>query len=465
MNRPPFALKRLVFQQSDLREIPGIVKRLCRGLDLAATGNPDLLREVFAKLSAYVDMHEFIACLGRGPFPPAGSITRADIQLLFAYKLHVLASIPFMQAWLRAGRARLRGLSIDQFTVERQQEDRLKAIGLKGDQQAAKEAQPTARSWHAEQDRFFKLGAPSYDLCVRPDGRAFNWADFTALYDAIRASRLERSIIDPDEQYPEGSEEAVDNFLSKTVIPQSWLPLSQHIQNGLAVPDHEVVWLFVDSGLCIGRALRHKAHGGVIPRLLLTEEEVAEGLAFVAQGSYLQRGSSQFPNGFVPPRGDDAVYTLKPGVRKPGAVFDTRKETRVATADLERVPNLYAGSLTMVQPYLGTQQVVWVLDGKAVKVRADGALTITYYETTPWLAESDMLTLFPDFRPGPPVDDRNRFAFAHDVQNKVLLPRKLWTFRIGHPAFWSVRSKLHMTYCSSLQGQVNFPRSVKRSFR
>lgn len=110
------------------------------------------------------------------------------------------------------------------------------------------------------------------------------------------------------------------------MIPQSWLPLSQHIQNGLAVPDHEVVWLFVDSGLCIGRALRHKAHGGVIPRLLLTEEEVAEGLAFVAQGSYLQRGSSQFPNGFVPPRGDDAVYTLKPGVRKPGAVLTHAKK-------------------------------------------------------------------------------------------------------------------------------------------
>ncbi|HDS0956900.1 TPA: hypothetical protein QDZ28_000545 [Pseudomonas putida] len=429
MNRPPFALTRLVFLQSDVREFVGIVNRLCRGLDLAKNLNADQLRELFAKLSFYNDFHDLRACLGRGRVPAVGSITRADIQLLFAYKLHLRADIPLVDAWLRAGRARLRGLSFDQYTVERQQEDRLKAQIEIADQQGEVETGLPGVNWHEEQARFFRLGAPAYDLCVRQDGRAFNWACFIAMYDAIRGSRLERSIVDPEQLYPAGSEEAIDNFLSNTLIPQLWVPLSQHIQNGLAVSDHEVVWLFVQSGLCIGRALRHKSHRGVIHRLFLTEEEVAEGLSYVVRGAYLQGGSSQLPNMFQPPKGDDAVYTLKPGVRSPGAVFDPRKEVVVKPEDLELVPNLYAGSLTMVQPYLGTQQVIWALDGKALKVRADGSYSNCYLETTPWLAEPDMPPLFPDFRPGPVVDDRDTFAFARDVPNKVLLPPKALDFQ------------------------------------
>jgi len=429
MNQHPFALTRLVFLQSDVREFAWIVKRLCRGLDFAKNLNADQLRELFAKLSFYNDFHDLRACLGRGPVPAVGSITRADIQLLFAYKLHLRADIPLVDAWLRAGRARLRGLSFDQYTVERQQEDRLKAQIEIADQQGEVETGLPGVNWHEEQGRFFRLGAPAYDLCVRRDGRAFNWACFTAIYDAIRGSRLERSIVDPGEIYPAGSEEAIDNFLSKTLIPQSWVPLSQHIQNGLAVSDHEVVWLFVQSGLCIGRALRHISQQGVIHRLFLTEEEVAEGLSFVVRGAYLQGGSSQLPNMFQPPKGDNAVYTLKPGVRPPGAVFDPRKEVVVKPEDLELVPNLYAGSLAMVQPYLGTQQVIWALDGKALRVRADGSYSNCYLETTPWLAEPDMPSLFPDFRPGPVVDDRETFAFARDVPNKVLLPPKALDFQ------------------------------------
>ncbi|WP_137187863.1 hypothetical protein [Pseudomonas asiatica] len=429
MNLPPFSLGRLVFLRSDVREFVGIVKRLYRGLDTLNTQNPDLLKERFAKLALYSGMHELFACLGRGPVPAAGSITRADIQLIFAYQLHLDADIPLVDAWLRAGRARLRGLSFDRYTVERQKEDRLKGQGEIADQQCEVEPGLPDVNWHEEQARFFTLGAPAYDLCVREDGRAFNWACFTAMYDAIRGSRLARKIVDPEERYPAGSEEAIDNFLSKTLIPQSWVPLSQHIQNGLAVSDHEVVWLFVESGLCIGRGIRHKTHGGLLPRLYLTEEEVAEGLSFVVRGAYIHGGSSLLDPLFQPAKGDDAVYTLKPGVRNPGAVFDPRKEVKVPTDDLELIPHLYAGYRTMVQPYLGTKQDIWAIDGKAVKVRADGSLTNTYYETKPWLSESDMPSIFPDFRPGPAVNDRDRFAFAHDVPNKVLLPPKALDFQ------------------------------------
>ncbi|HCF6328804.1 TPA: hypothetical protein NII06_003465 [Pseudomonas aeruginosa] len=429
MNRPPFTLGRIVFLRSDVREFVGIVKRLYRGLDILNTQNPDRLKERFAKLAMYSGIHELFACLGRGPFPAAGSITRADIQLLFAYQLHLDADIPLVDAWLRAGRARLRGLSFDQYTVERQQEDRLKGQCEIADQQGETETGLPGVNWHEEQARFFRLGAPAYDLCVRQDGRAFNWACFTAMYDAIRGSRLERTIVDPEELYPAGSEEAIDNFLSKTLIPQSWVPLSQHIQNGLTVSDHEVVWLFEKSGRCIGRAIRHTTHGGFLPRLFLTEEEVAEGLSFVVRGAYIQGGSSLLNPLIQPAKGDDAVYRLKPGIRNPGAVFDPRKEVMVPTEDLELLPHLYAGYRTMVQPYLGTKQDIWAIDGKAIKVRADDKLTSTYYETTPWLNESDMPSLFPDFRPGPAVNDRDRFAFAHDVSNKVFVPPKALDFQ------------------------------------
>ncbi|MBM5458831.1 hypothetical protein H8F21_14780 [Pseudomonas sp. P66] len=430
MNRTPALLKRLPFQSDDIREFVGIARRLCRGLNIAVTKNADLAREVVAKACLYNDMHEVRSSIGRVPYPTVGSITRADVQLLVAYGFQRHTEIPFLEAWQRAGRARLRGLSIDQVTVERQREERFKARGLKGDQDAITSAQrPATNNWHDDQARFFKHGAPSFDLCVRPDGRAFHWEAFTAVYDAIRSSRFERSIVDPLEQFPAGSEEAVDKFLSESLIPQSWIPVSQHIQDGLVTLDHEVVWLFVESGLYIGRAIRHKAHGGFLPRLFLTEEEVAEGLDFVVRGAYVQGGSSQLPSMLRSPKGDELVYTLKAGARRPDAISNPQKEVRVPIEDLELTPNLYAGSHTMLRPGLGTKQVVWGLDGKAVKATASQSVTSTYFESTAWLSEIDMPSLFPDFRPGPPVDDRDTFAFARDVQNKVFLPPKALDFQ------------------------------------
>lgn len=430
MNRTPALLKRLPFQSDDIRKFVDIARRLSRGLNISETKNADLAREVVAKICLYNNLHEVRASIGRVPFPPVGSITRADVQLLVAYGFQRYTGIPFPEAWQRAGRARLRGLSIDQVTVERQREERFKARGLKGDQDANTSAQCPTKNWHDDQARFFKHGAPSFDLCVRPDGRAFHWGAFTAVYDAIRSSRFERSIVDPLEQFPAGSEEAVDKFLSQSLIPQSWIPVSQHIQDGLVMLDHEVVWLFVGSGLCIGRAIRHKAHGGFLPRLFLTEEEVAEGLDFVVRGAYVQWGSSLLPFLITPLKGDEAVYTLKPGAPRPSATSDPRKEVHVPISDLDLVPNLYAGSLIRVQPGRGTKQIIWGLDGKAVKAStANNGATSTYYECTAWLSELDMPLLFPDFRPGPPVNDRDRFAFARDVPNKVFLPPKALDFQ------------------------------------
>jgi len=199
MSRALSSLKRLTFEASDVRKFAGIVRRLCRGLDIPGFENPDLLREFFAKLARYKNLHDLRAGFGRWPSLAVGPITRADIQLFFAYNLHLMTGISLPQAWQRAGRARLRSLSIDQYTVERQQEECSQAQGMSGNPHAEVEAPSLGRNWHEEQLRFLKLGAPSYDFCVRSNGSAFNWASFTSLYDAIRSSYFERSIIDPQD--------------------------------------------------------------------------------------------------------------------------------------------------------------------------------------------------------------------------------------------------------------------------
>lgn len=416
-------MKRIPFKSSDINKFKGIAKQLFRGLDLVAHQNPDRLRELVAKVAAYNDLYEVNACVGKQPFPPVGSITRADIQLAFAHGVCKITGMPLMEAWRRAERSRLRDLSIDGITVEAQLEI---ARGSNGD--TTKQKQATGQSWHDEQLRLFKLGAPSFELTVRRDGRAFHWASFTALYDAIRASRFEHAIVDPLQQYPAGSEEVIDSFISKSLIPQSWIPLSQHIQYGLPAPDHEVTWLFVETGECIGRAIRHAAHGSFLPRLFLTDEEVAEGLSNVTRGIYIQPGSSRLSNFMSPPKGDDAVYTLKPGVRTPGASSDPLKQIFVGMDDLEVVPNLYAGSLNVYTGRGVQLPTVWALDGKAVRTENINTLTSTYFESIPWLTESDMPSIFPDQREEPQDDHRDRFAFFRDMPNKVFLPPKALDF-------------------------------------
>ncbi|MFK3607720.1 hypothetical protein A7D21_27330 [Pseudomonas sp. AP19] len=417
-------MTRIPFQKSDIQEFKGLAKRMFRGLDLLDHKNPDRMREMVAKVFGYNDLHEVYKCFGTLMPPPAAPITRFDIQLVAADGLRKVANISFVDAWLRAGRARLYGLSIDQFTVEALRAVRLKARGVSEDLGQVKDISQSSPKWHDEQLRFFRNGAPSFELCVKHKEAAFHWTTFTGLYDAILSSRFKEEIINPDGLFDAGSDDAVDTFLRDTLIPQCWIPLSQLIQDGFEVPGHEAVWLYVESGLCIGRGIRHKAHGGFLPRLFLTDIEVAEGLAMILTGTYIQAGSSLGNSFFGVPKGDCLVYQLKPGVRSPGAVTDPSNQPAAKPYELDLVPSLFAGSQSIRHGGGRGTTTNWGLDGKAIRVsHADRqALKNTYFEVEPWLTESDFADLFPDYVATPAVNHREMFAWSKDLENKVFLP-------------------------------------------
>ncbi|AUZ47318.1 hypothetical protein [Pseudomonas orientalis] len=436
-------MNRIPFQKHDRSKFKDIAKSLFRGLgsidpkkpfrdrDLEAkTQNPDSLRELFAKCLDYDDTHDLTTCAGKYPFPPPGTITRADIQLSVALGFSKLTKVSLLEAWERAGRAGLHRLSIDESSVEHQRGKQLEArLGQVTD--APEPPASTNVRWHTEQQRFFNNGAPSFELAVQPSGHAFHWPSFINLYNAIRDSKLHRSIVDPNEQFPVGSDEALDSFLSKQLIPQSWIPLEVYVKSGLEILDHEVIWIFVESGECIGRAIRHKTHGGVLPRLYLTDAEVAEGISDVITGRYIQRGSSRDIPYIANPKGNTPVFTLKPGASQPvGAINDPLKQPQVQTSDLMLIPRLLASGLGY-QKVVGAPSVQWALDGEPVRKNADNpsSLETTYYDTTRWLSENDMPELFPDYRADPNAGRKDFFADFREAPNRVFLPPKSIDFQ------------------------------------
>lgn len=188
-------MTRIPFQKTDIQEFKGIAKRLFRGLDLIDHKNPDRMRELVAKVFGYNDFHEVIKAAEDVIPAPAAPITRFDIRLVAADGLVKVANIPFVEAWLRAGRARLYGLSIDQFTVEALRSARLKARGVAASSHLAQDIGVSTPKWHDEQLRFFRNRAPSFELCVKHKVAAFHWGTFTVLYDAILSSRFKEAII------------------------------------------------------------------------------------------------------------------------------------------------------------------------------------------------------------------------------------------------------------------------------
>lgn len=394
MTRPPI-------QPEDIKKLRDIGKPLFRGLEGFDTDNSDKRQDDAAKAFHFNGLHEAQKCAGQGPHLIPGSISRADLQLSVALGLSKLTHTSIVDAFLRARSAGLERLSSDLATIERIREDRaVESARLNGVQLSASEMHRLRHPvpvGHENFSRFVECGAPPFEITVRKDGMAFSWKTLVALHDAIQASDHKLDIIDPGRRAA-NEEEAMLSFLRQS-IPQLWVPIPQLIQGKLfEVPDHEVVYLFDEEGYHIGRAIRHTKHGSFMPRLLLTEQQVHMALSFVLRGSYLQGGST-LTHYLSPPRTYHLpVYTLKPEAKRPKAIHDEFEDVRVSVADLERVPGIRGSSWTLSQPGRGRQKSIWMIGGRSVyKSIKDfpSGLMPNYYESEPWLRESDLPGLFP----------------------------------------------------------------------
>lgn len=404
MTRPPF-------KQCDVKRLNSIASHLFRGIQGFDTKNSDKRLDYLTRALLFNGLHEFLKCVGKGPNLAPGSISRVEIQLYVAVGLAKLTGISIAEAFHRARTSGLERLSCDLLTVERIREDRAMEVARsRGVPLSASEMHRLRHplpEGHENDSLFVECGAPPFEITVREDGMAFAWGTMVALYDAIQKSADKKEIFDPI-GWAAGEKEAITSFLRRS-IPQLWVPIPQLIKARLLeVPDHEVVYLFSEDGYHIGRAIRHTKHGSFMPRLLLTEEEVHTALSFVLSGSYLQPGSS-FTQWLQPPRVfHRPVYTLKTGVKRPKPIHDEYEDIRVPVTDLERVPGIRGCSWTHSQPGRGRQKEIWLIRGRSLyKTIRDfpSGLVPNYYESEPWLRESDLPGLFPHRQAARAVED------------------------------------------------------------
>lgn len=387
---------------ADLKQLKPIAKALVKNLPAFDTDNPDKLKEIGAKCLHFNDFNEAQKCAGKGPVAPAGSISRASIQLYVAVGLSKLTGISIVEAFFRARSAGLERLSFDLSTIERRLEDEAvvaaRANGTTLSSAELHRLRHPLPKWHDQRARFVENGAPPFEITVRSSGAAFHWETMTAFFDAIQASNYKQDIIDPV-GWATDEVAATTSFIRNVLIPQCWVPIPQLIQGKLfQVPDHEVVYLFDEKGYYIGRAIRHTKHGSFMPRLLLTEEEVWNALSFVIRGSYLQGGSSLTQWLTSPPRYVLPVYTLKPGVEKPKPIHDPYENLYVPVEDLDLVPGVRGVSWTLSQPSREAPKAIWMIGGRSVYKTIKGfpsRAMPNYYESEPWLREADLPGLFP----------------------------------------------------------------------
>lgn len=428
MNRIPFTV-------SDIKKLSNIGMRLFRGLTGFNPENADKTREHMARVTGWNDFHE----LKKGardtlPFPE-GSITRADIRLVVASGLGRHWGVPLLEGYLRASRSRLPSLSVDQLTIDRRREE--STLGQTGAPIVDEGKQTSQHARDGDQPRLLAQGAPSFDLAVWKDGTAFDWNLFQELYEAIRSSRAGKVIVDPRGEYAPGSPEAADTFLSEVLIPQSRIRLAQLIRAGLKVPNHEPILLFSEEGECMGKGIRHTAHGGLLMRLFLTEDEVCEGLSSVLQGYPLPGGSSLISQFFVLSGAASPVFTLKPGVAEPKAEGKPFNTVRVPIEQLELLPGVKAGFLPGQMPMRDLSSTspnlirptrmtpgAWYLGGKHIRVSVDQwpKPTSSYLESVEWCSEANFPVLFPDYRPTIQPPARLDIPDQRELRNHVFLP-------------------------------------------
>lgn len=407
-------MKRIPFTSPDLKKLKKLGQRVLAivpGLDLS--NHNDVYQRV-AKLSHYQDLHDLQQEAAKDKLPKLGRLTRADIQLAFAVGLSKLAGVSLMRAYRHAGKSKLQVLSVDTLTVECRYERELEAAD-------AGEMSRHAAGWsQAERLRAAELvgplkraGAPGFHLVVKQNGEAFQWKPLADLYDAIKSSEDFPLAALAAQYQGESEEETLEAYLRESLIPESWVPIRELIAGGLPVPNHKVIALYSPEGDYIGRAIQHEVHGGVIPRLLYTDDEVYEALADVLMGKGVNRGASQSQM-FGPIPGDSPIYTLKPGVPFNHTVLSFEEQLKASPDRLQLVPGVKGGSMNRVLPL--PARLIWEINGDEAydhdlrsPVHGYG---FTYIITSPWLSEREFPLLFTHIQPEAPKSFMGRYERA-----------------------------------------------------
>lgn len=403
-------MKRIPYSARDLGRLQRIAQKLFAHVEHADNNTLDNL---LATASGYQDYHDLRTQAAEFIPPAAKSCSRGEIQLRLALGIRQATGLPLVPAFGQAGRAKLRGLSIDSATVERADEE------FNRNHPSGKALEGlTSRSTRERREELRAAGAPRFQLAVRHDATAFHMDACVALYAAILHAKDFSLLGEPEFSDCQTEDVARARFVREVLIPSSWRPVIDLLRDGLEVANHRAIYLFADDGEYIGRAIQHTVHDGIIPKLFYTDEEVLAGFADLLTGRALFRETGRDKQTLGPVEGDAPVFTLKSGAVQPNAISDIHKTIRVPVEHLELVPGLKGGCIEVFP--VGYRN--WSITGDTMRYTDEDFrnTSFSYIETKPWLTEQDFPRLFPDYVLPVETDARKYWINFH---RKLLLSK------------------------------------------
>ncbi|MCG4452114.1 hypothetical protein LJY18_02200 [Pseudomonas sp. MMS21-TM103] len=390
--------KRPVVRPVDFKKFHSIAKICFADLPEFDTTDKHKLKDLFARALGYTNgLHEAQQCAESARPLAAGSITRFDIQYAVATGLSKLTGLPLDKAMRRAIRAPLELLSIDKATVEFA--DELAARSSTGKLSGADRHRLALK--HASTDNrgeLLEAGSPGYLFAVRPDGLCVDWMELSGVIKALEASEM---------PYQIGRVEA-----------ESWVSLSERMRQGMRMPLHDLVALFDGDGEYIGYVFRHAVHGGILPDLMVTAEDIHQGKIALLLGKQIRLSEGHSVWGGMGRDGSLPIFVLKDGITPPKPPSESWDRPQVDTSYLAPLHGV-TGDYERYVRLSGEQgQNIWSLTGKR-KVRPSiedfngYRPNCTYLETEDWLGQSDVPRLFTGST-GRELPDRDRSdPFGH----------------------------------------------------
>ncbi|MBX9757062.1 MAG: hypothetical protein K2X80_20065 [Pseudomonadaceae bacterium] len=371
--------KRPVVRSNDFKKFPSIAKVCFAGLSDFDTPDKHKQTDLFARALGYSQgLHEAQAFALSEKLPVAGSITRFDIQYAVAVGLRKLTGLTLDESMRRAIRAPLELLSIDKATAEYAAE----VSAQDGDGKLSAASRHRLALKHAytkDRGKLLEAGAPGYLMAVRKDGKCSEWKELSALFKAMSAAKIDHSI--------------------EQLISQSWSPISSRLEQGLRIPLHELVPLFDAEGHYIGQAFRHTVHGGFLPELMVSAEQIQRGKAALLLGTHLPVAVDGAEWLGLDRGGNLPVFQLKEGITPPVPPLNSWDRPSVPTDHLVQLQGITGGYMRSVKANGAGAQDVWSLTAQR-KVRpsmddhSGFKLNCTYLETHSWLTYAELPRLF-----------------------------------------------------------------------
>jgi hypothetical protein len=237
----------------------------------------------------YLDLHN-LQTVARETVSITKPISRTDITDTMAWRISRRYALPLPAARHLVSSLPIRDLSIDAATSERdfegmQEQYRAKGKLLIMDEAAYLMGPPY---WHELTPRLLDAGVPPYETAVTPDRQAFRWSQLNEMLMHLPKDYEEDLAEDPRYAHLSPGDQKL-SFILNELVPAAIRPLADVVKDERLLPaGMEIVGIFTKAGTPVGRVLRNKQLGGILPQIYsATDDEIFHAGAALLSGDLI----------------------------------------------------------------------------------------------------------------------------------------------------------------------------------